>query len=51
MSLRLVRATAIVGVRKFMAGMSAFVALLIIAVGRSVNMGVSFTCKLAKEQE
>ena len=45
------RATAIFGVRKFMAGMFAFVALLIIAVGRSVIMDVSSTRKLEKERE
>jgi hypothetical protein len=45
------RTTATFGVRKFMAGMFAGVALLIIAVGTSVNMGVSSTRKLEKEQE
>ena len=45
------RATAIFGVRKFMAGMFAFVALLIIVVGSSVIMDVSSTRKLEKERE
>ena len=50
MSLWLGGATAIFGVRKFMAGMFAFVALLINAVGTSVIIDVSSTRKLAKEQ-
>jgi hypothetical protein len=45
------RATVIFGVRKFMAGMFASVALLIIAVGSSVIMDVSSPRTLEKEQE
>jgi len=45
------RATAIFGVQKFMAGMFASVALLIIAVGSSVIMDVSSPRTSEKEQE
>jgi hypothetical protein len=48
MSLWRGRTTANFGVRKFMAGMFAFVVLL---VGTSVNVGVLSTRKLEKEQE
>jgi len=51
MSLWQGRTTAIFGVRKFKAGMLAFVALLISAVGTSVSVGVLSTRKLEKEQE
>ena len=53
MSLWQGRTTANFGVRKFMAGMFAFVALLISAVGTSVIVGVlsTSTRKLEKEQE